>query len=71
MPLATPQLCLLRCLDKRPFPAELLDIFLARCGASQGQWNELAGAVATRNGYLELTQAGRKLYRTEKKGRYF
>lgn len=69
----TPQLHLLRSLDGRGFPVNLLENFVLRCGASPAEWEALVrgGLVEDRAGRFELTDKGRREYRKAKKGRYF
>lgn len=74
MTLTTSQLCLLRSLLKQGCPDSLAGIFLARCGASQEEWNSLGeeGLVQKdRGNRWALTEKGKKTYRVVRKGRYF
>ena len=73
MPLSTAQLCLLRSLKSRGVPVELRDVFLSRCGASLQELWDLrdAGTVEEKEGRLQMTDWGKRIYRRESKGRYF
>lgn len=67
------QLHLLRCLRGRGIPAELLEIFLNRCGASREEWNALTllGWAVEERGRFLLTKEGEKRYRKLRETRYF
>jgi hypothetical protein len=68
----TAQLCFLRCLEGRPFEAVLLPHMTSRCGLDAQGYEALkvAGLVA-QGKVIELTPAGRRVYRRARKGRYF
>lgn len=71
--LTTSQLCLLRCLVRRGFGAELLDIFLCRCGATRAEYQALSdlGYVLHTYDMITMTDLGQRVYRRARVGRYF
>jgi hypothetical protein len=77
MELNRAQLCLLRSIKSTGFPAELLQIFLGRCGATVAEWQALldadlvtAGKRAERGRYV-ITKAGTTAYNHRPKHIYF
>ena len=75
MNLNIPQLCLLRSVKTQGIPAELMGIYLNRCGATKEEWQALvtAGYVVLTDieGRYYLTALGRKVYNRRPKTVYF
>lgn len=72
--LSTAQLCLLRSLLKAGSPADLIGIYLNRCGATEQEWQSLISeklVETDREGRYWLSKEGKRTYKKAKVGRYF
>lgn len=71
------QYCLLRCVGKAGLPAELMSIFLARCGATVQDWQPLLDAALVQqvaDGKMQrytMTPEGKRAYARRPNTLYF
>ena len=67
------QLYLMQSCRKLGIPENFVPIFLVRCGASEAEYQDLVkqGMVETKDGRIQLTKAGKRVFKREHQRGYF
>lgn len=67
------QLMALRSLLAQGWPSSLLEILLNRCSLEMDNWQEMVneGWVVVEDNKFRLSNEGKRVYNTEKRGKYF